>query len=356
MMKQKELRDFYKGRRILVTGGTGSIGREIVRQLLNWNPEVVRIFSRNENNQFNEYQALSNHSNVRFLIGDVRDKDRLKRACEDIELIFHAAALKHVPFCEYNPFEAVKTNVIGTQNLIEAALDSGVKKVIAINTDKSVSPINTMGATKLLAEKLVIAAQEYKGAKRASFCSVRFGNVIGSDGSVLNTFTQQALGGGPVTVTDADMCRFIMTVPDAVGLVLKAGALSKGGEVFILKMPALKVIDLAEVIISEVASKDKTEIRFTGSRPGEKIHEELMTREESPYAIEHDGMFILRPLNSKGRFYNSAPKVYSTETTSLMTKSEIRNFLREHKLVPTFKPELKPILPDSSQPKIQLYT
>ena len=351
-----DMRDQFQGRRILVTGGTGSIGREIVRQLLQWDPEVIRIFSRNENNQFNESQSLGHHKNVRFLLGDVRDKDRLKRACEDIEYIFHTAALKHVPFCEYNPFEAVKTNVIGTQNLVEVALECGAKKVVAINTDKSVSPINTMGATKLLAEKLIIAAQEYKGGRKTAFSSVRFGNVIGSDGSVFKTFISQAQQGGPVTVTDQGMCRFIMTIPDAVGLVLRASILSQGGEVFILKMPALKIIDLAEVIIDEIAPDDKIRITISGSRPGEKLHEELMTREESPYAVEHEGMYILRPLVNKRRTSNGSLNVYSTETIPMMTKTEIREYIVQKKLMPRFTPELAPLSPKPKEPEISIFT
>jgi UDP-N-acetylglucosamine 4,6-dehydratase len=354
-MMQKEMQEFYRGRRILVTGGTGSIGREIVRQLLEWNPEVLRIFSRNENNQFNESQALADFPNVRFLLGDIRDKERLRRACEGIHIIFHAAALKHVPFCEYNPFEAVKTNVVGTQNLVEVALDVGVDKVIAINTDKSVSPINTMGATKLLAEKLVIAAQQYKGEHKTQFCTVRFGNVIGSDGSVLNTFIQQALHGGPLTVTTPDMCRFVMTVPDAVQLVLRAGSLSRGGEVFILKMPALRVVDLAEVIVSEIATKDRIEIKYTGPRHGEKIHEELMTREESPYAVEHENMYVLKPLSSRKIISSANRKIYSTENTPLMSKTEIRRYLKDRKLLPSITPDLRTVEPEPDKPQITVY-
>ncbi|MCK4719883.1 SDR family NAD(P)-dependent oxidoreductase, partial [bacterium] len=193
------LESAYSGKRILVTGGTGSIGSEIVEQLLEYHPSVVRIFSRNENNQYEAQRKWVKNKNLRFLLGDIRDKERLSRACEDIDIIFHVAALKHVPACEYNPFEAVLTNVIGTQNLVDVALDHEVDKVIAINTDKSVSPINTMGATKLLSEKLIIAANLYKGSHRTRFASVRFGNVIGSAGSVLPLFIQQIKNGGPVT-------------------------------------------------------------------------------------------------------------------------------------------------------------
>ena len=351
----KGLREYFHGRRILVTGGTGSIGREIVNQLLEWSPDVVRILSRNENNQFNMSEQMGYLPNVRFLIGDVRDKERLRRACEGIEIIFHTAALKHVPFCEYNPFEAVKTNVVGTQNLVEVALESGVEKVVAINTDKSVSPINTMGATKLLAEKLVIAAQEYKGTHKSSFCSVRFGNVIGSDGSVMNTFIRQIHSGGPVTVTDPTMCRFIMTIPEAIELVLKAALISKGGEVFILKMPALRVVDLAQVLIDELSPKEKIEIIYTGERPGEKLHEELMTREESPMASESESMYILRPLTRRKAPYNGSRKIYSTETTPLMSKDEIRQFLKERNLLPVFKPAITPGKVKKEQPELTVF-
>lgn len=351
----KGLHEYFHGRRILVTGGTGSIGREIVYRLLEWNPEVVRIYSRNENNQFNMSEMIGHMPNVRFLIGDVRDKERLKRACEGIDIIFHTAALKHVPFCEYNPFEAVKTNVIGTQNLIEVALECGVEKVVAINTDKSVSPINTMGATKLLAEKLVIAAQEYKGNHKTSFCSVRFGNVIGSDGSVLNTFIRQIQSGGPVTVTDPSMCRFIMTVSEAVSLVLKAAVISKGGEIFILKMPALKVIDLAQVLIEEIAPNEKIEIVYTGERPGEKLHEELMTREESPMASESESMYILRPLTRRRSPFSGLRKIYSTETSPLMSKSEIRQYLKKNNLIPESKPLLVPLSTSKELPELTVF-
>jgi FlaA1/EpsC-like NDP-sugar epimerase len=322
----------YSGKRILVTGGTGSIGSEIVEQLLEFHPAVVRIYSRNEHNQYVAQARWKNHRNLRFLLGDVRDKDRLGRACEDIDIIFHAAALKHVPACEYNPFEAVKTNVLGTQNLIDVALDSEVDKVIAINTDKSVSPINTMGATKLLSEKLIIAANLYKGSHRTRFASVRFGNVIGSAGSVLPLFVQQIRKGGPVTITHMDMERFIMTVPQAVRLTLRAGAEAAGGEVFILKMPAVRITDLAEVMISLLAPEKNGDIPLTyvGRRAGEKTYEELLTPDESAYTEEKDDMFVLRPFGEK-RGDNF--RVYSTQTNGRLDKEQIREFLIEHNLL-----------------------
>lgn len=333
------LENTYSGKRILVTGGTGSIGAEIVGQLLEFHPAVVRVFSRNEHNQYMAQQRWAGHKNLRFLIGDVRDKERLNRACEDIDIVFHAAALKHVPACEYNPFEAVKTNVLGTQSLIEVALDNEVDKVISINTDKSVSPINTMGATKLLAEKLIIAANLYKGSHRTRFASVRFGNVIGSAGSVLPLFLEQIKKGGPVTITHPEMERFIMTVPQAVRLTLMAGAEAVGGEVFILKMPAVKITDLAEVLIEMIApDRDgKIPIEIIGRRAGEKTYEELLTPDESAYTEERDDMFVLRPFGAK-RGDNF--RTYSTQTNGRMTKQEIREFLEEHELVREPKPSL----------------
>jgi len=322
----------YSGKRILVTGGTGSIGSEIVEQLLTFHPAVVRVFSRNEFNQYEAQKRWVDHKNMRYLIGDIRDKDRLRRACEDIDLIFHTAALKHVPACEYNPFEAVKTNVLGTQNLIEVAMDNEVDKVIAINTDKSVSPINTMGATKLLAEKLIIAANLYKGSHRTRFASVRFGNVIGSTGSVLPLFLQQIKKGGPLTITHAEMERFIMTIRQAVRLTLRAGADAAGGEVFILKMPAVKITDLAEVLIEMTATEGngKIKMEFVGRRPGEKTYEELLTPDESAYTEEKEDMFILRPFGAK-RGDNF--RTYSTQTNGRLNKEQIRAYMEEHGLV-----------------------
>ncbi len=326
------MRRVFEGKRILVTGGTGSIGREIVYQLLKYEPEVIRIFSRNETNQFEFQQKLGERKDVRFLLGDVRDKDRLLRACDYIDIIFHAAALKHVPFCEYNPFEAVKTNVLGTQNLIDVAMEQEVERVIAINTDKSVSPINTMGATKLLSEKLITAANKYKGRRRTIFATVRFGNVVGSSGSVLPMFINQIKAGGPITITDPAMARFVMTIPDAVRLVLKAASKAQGGEVFILKMPALKIVDMAQALCEELLDGKAGDIEFkhVGRRPGEKIEEELLTSEERPYTREDEDMFIFDPF---GEVRDEDRIAFATDNIKLMSKDEIRVYLRENKLI-----------------------
>jgi UDP-N-acetylglucosamine 4,6-dehydratase len=326
------MRRIFEGKRVLVTGGTGSIGREIVKQLLSYEPEVIRIYSRNETNQFMFQQQLGERRDVRFLLGDVRDKERLRRACDYIDIIFHSAALKHVPFCEYNPFEAVKTNVLGTQNLIDVALDQEVERVISINTDKSVSPINTMGATKLLSEKLITAANKYKGRRRTIFATVRFGNVVGSSGSVLPLFVEQIKRGGPVTITDPAMARFVMTIPEAVRLVLKAASKAQGGEVFILKMPALKIIDMAEALCEELGDgkAGDVEFKYIGRRPGEKIEEELLTAEERPYTREEDDMFIFDPF---GDVIDEERISFATANIKLMTKDEIKAYLKDNGLI-----------------------
>ena len=290
--------NIFKDKKIMVTGGTGSIGSEIVRRVLQYGPEVVRILSRDESKQFDLEQELGTRENVRFLIGDVRDKDRLDRAFEDIDIVFHAAAMKHVPACEYNPFEAVKTNVVGTQNVIDAAFDNNVGKVIAISTDKAASPINTMGATKLLAEKLIIDANFYKGHRKTVFSCVRFGNVMGSRGSVIPLFEKQIKNGGPVTVTDPEMTRFMMTIPQAVNLVFKATKMTQGGEIFIFKMPVVKLGDMANVMINNLApiygyKPEDIQIDTIGIRNGEKMYEHLMNEEEARYAYETKDMFVV---------------------------------------------------------------
>lgn len=296
----KEFESIFKNKKILVTGGTGYIGSEIVRSLLKFKPNVVRILSNDEDATFRMMQELSKYDNVRYLIGDIRDRKRLVLAMEDIDIVYHAAALKHVPLCEYNPFEAIKTNVLGTQNVIETALTQRVDRVINISTDKAVNPANTMGATKLLAEKLIINANQYKGNKPTIFSSVRFGNVSFSRGSVIPLFKEQIQQKKPITITNPEMTRFIMSVSDTIELVFKATLITKGGEVFILKMPVLKLADLIDIIIETYADKyhykkETITKRIIGLRPGEKMYEELMTESESAAAFETDDMLIVPP-------------------------------------------------------------
>jgi FlaA1/EpsC-like NDP-sugar epimerase len=341
-----KLANFYDGKVVLVTGGAGSIGSEIVRKLLQFDVKVVRVLDIDETRLFDLNQKLQSDK-IRLFIGDIRDKERLMRAVEDTDIIFHAAALKHVPLCEYNPFEAVKTNVLGTQNLIEAAMNVGVEKFITVSTDKAVKPVNVLGATKLLAEKLTISANFYKGKRKTAFSCVRFGNVLGTRGSVILLFREQILNGGPVILTDTNMTRFMMSVSKAVELVLKAAEMAVGGEIFVLKMPALRIGDLADVMIENLAQKyeyDPIEIKkkVVGKRAGEKLHEELMTDYEAENAYEDGEMFIILPqtadLISKlsymppKNFKKTEKKEHSSQNAKLLTKEQIRSLLNELEL------------------------
>jgi len=297
---EEQLKEVFKNKKILVTGGTGFIGSEIVRRLLPYKPDVVRIFSNDEDSMFRLIQELGEGDNKRYLIGDIRDNERLHLAMEHVDIVYHAAALKHVPLCEYNPFEAIKTNVVGTQNVIDAALNSGVEKVIGISTDKAVNPINTMGATKLLAEKLMIDANYYKGTRKTIFSCVRFGNVLFSRGSVLPLFEEQIRKQKPITVTDPEMTRFMMSISNTITLVFKATLLAKGGEIFILKMPVVKIGDLVDIAIEYYAQKyaykkDVIKKEIIGPRPGEKQYEELLTESETRKVFETEHMLIIPP-------------------------------------------------------------
>lgn len=290
---------FFADRRILVTGGTGSIGSAIVEALLADGPEVVRVISRDDSKQFELAQRHRDEPRLRMLIGDVRSRQRMDRAMSGVELVFHAAAMKHVPASEFNPFEATETNVRGTQNVVEAAIDAGVERVLAISTDKAVDPTNVMGATKLLQERLFSAAEHYKGPVGTRFASVRFGNVIGSRGSLVPLIRGQVARGGPVTVTDPEMSRYMMPIGDAVRLCFDAMARMEGGEVFILKMPRVRVGDLVEVLVDAYAPlfgyrADQIAVETIGVRPGEKWDEVLLTDGEALVAEEADGMYVLR--------------------------------------------------------------
>lgn len=302
----------FRGKTFLVTGGSGSIGSEIVRQLLAGGAKTVRVLSNDEDGQFNLQQGLSGRRNVRYLLGDIRDALRLRKAMEGVDVVFHAAALKHVSACELNPFEAVMTNVIGTRNVVEAALEKQVSRVVTISTDKAANPVSVLGATKLLGERLTTSAEYHKGARRTVFCCVRFGNVLASRGSVVPIFTKQILAGGPVTVTDPGMTRFVMSIPDSVSLVLKAASTAVGGETFILKMPALRIGDMAHALIERLAPGRRIPIKTIGMRRGEKYHEELMNETEARSSYEADDMFILVPheFDKRYRYLDHAESRY----------------------------------------------
>ena len=289
----------FKNKRILVTGGTGSIGSVIVRELLKYKPKQIRVYSRDESKQFELMHKIPTNAPVNFLIGDVRDKERLNLAMENIDIVFHAAALKHVSSCEKNPFEAVKTNVRGTQNIIDCAFANNVDKVVGISTDKATDPSNVMGCTKMLAEKIMLASYFYKGNKKTKFSMVRFGNVLGSRGSVVPLFINQIKNGNPVTVTNSQMTRFFMSIPQAVDLVFKATALMKDREIFVLKMPVLNIKDLVKAVLEVMQEKDpnlgKVPVKIIGKKNGERMHEKLLTIEESHQALENKEMFIILP-------------------------------------------------------------
>ncbi len=287
-----------KNKIALVTGGTGSIGSEIARQLLKTRIKQVRIFSRDEHKQHEMKNELGGDERLRFLIGDIRDKDRLDFAFRDVDIVFHTAALKHVPICEYNPFEAVKTNVVGTQNVIEAAITHDIEKVVAISTDKAADPSSVLGVSKLMMERLITAANSMTGPSRTRFASVRFGNVLNSRGSVIPIWEKQLRERKELTVTDERATRFLMETRDAVGLVFSALEHMQGGEIFVLKMkPAVRIIDLAKEFIRKHVSGKGVTISIIGLRPGERLHETLMTEEESSHAVELKDMFVILPQN-----------------------------------------------------------
>jgi UDP-N-acetylglucosamine 4,6-dehydratase len=327
---------------VLVTGGSGTIGAALVDTMIAAGAEVVRIFGRDETKHFYQRQRIGPGTHVRFLVGDIRDRDRLLRATEDIDTVFHLAALKHVESGEYNPFEVTQTNVVGTQNVIDACLASGVRTMILTSSDKAANPTSVMGASKLLAEKLVTAATNYKGAHETVFASVRFGNVLGSRGSALELFARQIRAGGPVTVTDPSMTRFVMTTQRAVELALKAAQVARGGEVFVFKMPVATLSDLVQATIEVVApmeGRDPASIgmRSIDTRPGEKNYEELMTAEESTRARDIGEMYAVLPaieahediVEAYREVARPVVGAYRSDGVTSMTGDEVRALVAE---------------------------
>jgi UDP-N-acetylglucosamine 4,6-dehydratase/5-epimerase len=304
-------------------------------------PDVVRVFGRDETKQFYQRQQFRDQRNIRFLIGDVRDRDRLARAMEGIDTVFHCAALKHVESGEYNPFEATQTNVVGTQNVIDACLAAGVRTMILTSSDKAANPTSVMGATKLLAEKLVSAATNYRGTHETTFASVRFGNVLGSRGSAIDLFFRQVAAGGPVTVTDPAMTRFVMTTDRAVELAIRAAEVARGGEVFVFKMPAAGLTELVAAAIAVAApasGRDPASIGMVSieQRPGEKAYEELMTEDESRRAFDIGEMYAVMPsIESRPEVleaYREAPSApvgaYRSDTVELLPASDVRSLVQ----------------------------
>ena len=281
----------FEGKKILITGGTGSLGNALTSRLLNYDVDTIRIFSRNENKQVT-MESKFNDDRLRFLLGDVRDYPRLVRAMEDIDIVFHAAALKHVPVIEYNPFEAIKTNVIGSQNVIDACLKENVEKAVAIGTDKAVSPLNTYGATKLLMEKLFVTASNYlkKERHQTKFFALRYGNVLGSSGSVIPKFIKQIKNKEKITITDPNMTRFSISMDEALDFILTATEIAKGSEIFIPKLRAYTIKDIKDVLFELLQKTDEENI---GIREGEKLNEILINSDEIRYTWEYENMYML---------------------------------------------------------------
>ena len=278
----------FDGKTILVTGGTGSFGKMFTSLLLDeWNPDSVRIYSRGELLQW-EMQQKNQDERLRFLIGDVRDKDRLYRAMNDVDIVVHAAALKQVPTAEYNPIEAVKTNIDGAANVINASIDNGVERVMALSTDKAVHPVNLYGATKMVAEKLFVQGNAYAGGRKTRFACTRYGNVVGSRGSIVPLFLEQRKQ-GRVTITDERMTRFWLTLEQGARFVARCIETMKGGEIFVPKIPSMRITDLARVIAPDC------EVEIIGIRPGEKLHEVLLTEDEARHSKDMGDYFVIEP-------------------------------------------------------------
>ncbi len=320
-----------EGASFLVTGGTGSFGRKFAEVVLReLRPRKLIVYSRDEMKQYQMRTEGFDHPAVRFFLGDVRDRDRLVRAMNDVDYVIHAAALKQVPACEYNPIEAIMTNIIGARNVIEAAIDAGVPRVIALSTDKAVNPANLYGATKLCAEKLFILGNVYSGEHGTRFSCVRYGNVVGSRGSVLPLFMRQREQ-GYVTVTDKRMTRFWLTLDHAVRFVLKSLQQMVGREVFVPKIPSVRLLDLVEAVAPQC------EIRLVGIRPGEKLHELLLSEDEARQTLELDEMFVVQSMAADypGREWPGARQVpegfrYTSDAnTQWLDVAELRAMLRE---------------------------
>ncbi|MEX0861704.1 polysaccharide biosynthesis protein [Nitrosopumilus sp.] len=326
----------FDGKKVLITGGTGSLGTALVNKILKTDVDTIRIFSRDEWKQVQMRSKLSD-KRLRFFIGDVRDKERLSRSLEDVDIVIHAAALKHVPVVEYNPFEAVKTNVYGTQNLIDSCLENNVKIALAVGTDKAVSPLNTYGATKLLMERLFVSANHYRGFHDTKFSCVRYGNVLGSRGSLVPTLVEQIRSGKKITITDPEMTRFNITMDEALGLIFRAISKGVGGEIFIPKIKAYKVGDMKDVILELLNSKTETEI--ISIRPGEKIHESLIIKDELKNTYENNDDYVIFDKQTQDHELlpefqlSNLSEQYSSDKVELLSKEKLKQILTTEKLV-----------------------
>jgi FlaA1/EpsC-like NDP-sugar epimerase len=334
---------------IAITGAAGSVGQELVRQLIPLGPAEIRLMDNNESELFLMSETYRSNNNITSYLGDVRDPQKVNSIVRGADIILHCAAFKHVYFSEYNPFEAVQTNILGGKNVIEAAINNGIKLLIFTSSDKAVNPTSVMGTSKLMGEKLISAANIVRHNQRQRFSSVRFGNVVGSRGSVFQVFLDQIKKGGPITVTDPRMTRFIMSLEKASQLVLKGAAIARGGEVMVTKMQVIQITDLAQAMIEILSpyygyDPGAIEIKIIGPKPGEKMYEELISQEEMGRSLELKDMFIVLP--AFRAIYHEIDYTYA-ETTGHplsqpynssqeppMSKEEIKDFVMSHKLLP----------------------
>jgi len=339
------MKEHFKDKSVLVTGGAGTVGQELVRQLLELSPKEIIIIDNNESELFLMLEKYN--SNIKGYVGDITNRDFIMRLLTGVDIVFHTAALKHVILSERSPDSVVETNIIGLQNVLDACLRNNVEKFIFTSSDKAVNPTNVMGTSKLMGERLVTATNSKKKGQKTIFCSTRFGNVIGSRGSVFPIFSEQISNGGPVTLTDRKMTRFIMTIEESVKLIIEASLMAKGGEVFVTKMPVIYIKDLAKTMIKNLAQKydlkpEDIKITKIGAKAGEKLYEELMSDEETKRAHEFEKLFVVIPAFSsiyetidytylkKGR---KVSKPYISSSENALSEGKLEEYLIKNKLL-----------------------
>lgn len=341
--------DIFRDQIVLITGAAGTVGRELIRQLMAHSPAEIRLLDNNESELFLLSERYRHHSQVNAYLGDVRDALKIQNITRGVVTIFHCAAFKHVIFSEYNPFDTVQNNILGVENVIQAALTNKVKQLVFTSSDKAVNPTSVMGTSKLMGERLITAANVVNNNSYQRFSSVRFGNVLGSRGSVFGIFQEQIRKGGPVTVTHKDMTRFIMTVERAADLVLKSVILAQGGEVFVTKMVAIRIMDLAKAMIELLApcyglDPQRINIEFIGPKPGEKMYEELLSVDEVQRSRDLQDMFVVLPAfrsiyqnieyNYPGNSQCRVDRPYTSSQEPFLSKEEIKNFLIKNNMFP----------------------
>ena len=326
----KVIKNAYKNKGILVTGGTGSIGSALVKQLISCKPKSIKVLTNDENSIFDSGKIIGENKLIKYIVGDIRDKERCQLALRNVDIVFHAAAMKHIDICEENPFDAVKTNVIGTSNMLEASILAGVSKFVFISTDKATNPTSTLGASKLLAERLTLVAGTYSENQKMIFSVARFGNVIGSRGSIFQIFHQQLKKNLPLTVTDSRMTRFIMSLSDAASMILKIGQVAKDSEIFILKMPTVKIEDLAKTMIQVHKEKNKLAIdptiEISKVRGYERFHEFLVTNDEMQFCHDIGYMYKITKKQAK---HIISPNDVNSATATRISKKKLHQVINE---------------------------